>query len=494
MNAMQAKEQIVKTFKAYQAKDEFGQRLIPQNRQRPLFLIGAPGVGKTAVVEQAAEELNVPLVSYSMTHHTRQSAIGLPYIVDEVFDGETVRTTKYTMSEILAAVYKAMEETGKSEGILFLDEVNCVSETLAPAMLQFLQYKVFGQRKLPDGWMIVTAGNPAQYNDSVHELDMVTMDRLKKISVDIDFDAWVQYAVSIKVNQAVVSFLNLYKDSFSKSQRTPDGLRFVTPRGWVDLAEFITVEETLGEEISMEMIEEYIQDPQIARDFSHYYDLWKCYRTKFNIDGIFAGKASPAELKGLKFDEKISLIGLIMEKATVLINPVMESEKVMEGLKNALMAAQQCVATRKSSNLQEAMQTVADEYTEKLETRIANNMVSRTTSTIERAVITKIRDFAVPGTTVPAMMDEIKKMTKARNTKMKEVGTQLSNAIEHVKAAFGDGQELTILITELTRSSICGNFIQAAKVESYYQATKGLQLTQRETEIVEQISLLDLAV
>ena len=75
-----------------------------------------------------------------------------------------------------------------------------------------------------------------------------------------------------------------------------------------------------------------------------------------------------------------------------------------------------------------------------------------------------------------------------------DLGTQLSNAIEHVKAAFGDGQELTILITELTRSSICGNFIQAAKVESYYQATKGLQLTQRETEIVEQISMLDLAV
>ena len=57
--------------------------------------------------------------------------------------------TQYTMSEIVAAVYNKMEETGLKEGILFIDEINCVSETLAPAMLQFLQYKTFGNHKIP---------------------------------------------------------------------------------------------------------------------------------------------------------------------------------------------------------------------------------------------------------------------------------------------------------------------------------------------------------
>ena len=50
------------------------------------------------------------------------------------------------MSEIIASVYEVMEESGIREGILFLDEINCVSETLAPSMLQFLQYKVFGRQ------------------------------------------------------------------------------------------------------------------------------------------------------------------------------------------------------------------------------------------------------------------------------------------------------------------------------------------------------------
>ena len=64
------------------------------------------------------------------------------------------------MSEIIASVYNRIENDGAKEGILFLDEINCVSETLAPSMLQFLQYKIFGTHRVPDGWIVVTAGNP----------------------------------------------------------------------------------------------------------------------------------------------------------------------------------------------------------------------------------------------------------------------------------------------------------------------------------------------
>ena len=70
------------------------------------------------------------------------------------------------MSEIIASVYEKIEETGVKEGILFIDEINCVSETLAPAMLQFLQCKTFGNQKVPEGWIIVAAGNPPEYNKS----------------------------------------------------------------------------------------------------------------------------------------------------------------------------------------------------------------------------------------------------------------------------------------------------------------------------------------
>ena len=139
MNIKQAKEDIKNAVSAYLTKDQFGNYVIPVERQRPVFLMGAPGIGKTAIMEQIAQELQIGLISYSMTHHTRQSALGLPFIVRKNYGGVEYSISEYTMSEIIASVYDLMEETGLKEGILFLDEINCVSETLAPSMLQFLQ-------------------------------------------------------------------------------------------------------------------------------------------------------------------------------------------------------------------------------------------------------------------------------------------------------------------------------------------------------------------
>ena len=163
MNIKEAKDQIKQSVSIYLAKDDFGNYKIPIEKQRPVFLVGAPGIGKTAIMEQIARELDIALVSYSMTHHTRQSALGLPFITKKTFGGEEFDVSEYTMSEIIASVYEAMENSGKKEGILFLDEINCVSETLAPSMLQFLQYKVFGNHQVPQGWVVCTAGNPVSY-------------------------------------------------------------------------------------------------------------------------------------------------------------------------------------------------------------------------------------------------------------------------------------------------------------------------------------------
>ena len=134
MNIQEAKQEIKNALRAYFQKDGNGRYILPSVHQRPLLLMGPPGIGKTAVVEQAAREAGIGLVAYTMTHHTRQSAIGLPRIETRTYQGRMVSVTEYTLSEIVASIYDCMERTGKREGILFLDEINCVSETLAPTM------------------------------------------------------------------------------------------------------------------------------------------------------------------------------------------------------------------------------------------------------------------------------------------------------------------------------------------------------------------------
>lgn len=165
-------------------------------------------------MEQIAKECRIGLVAYTITHHTRQSAVGLPFIQEKEYGGKTVSVTEYTMSEIIASVYDKIEKTGIREGILFLDEINCVSETLAPTMLQFLQGKTFGNQKVPEGWIIVTAGNPPEYNKSVREFDVVTLDRIKRIDVEENFEVWKEYAYRQGIHPAVISYLEIRRKNF----------------------------------------------------------------------------------------------------------------------------------------------------------------------------------------------------------------------------------------------------------------------------------------
>ena len=121
MSIKEAKQEVIHTLRIYLTRNEWGQYEIPAEKQRPVLLMGPPGIGKTAIMEQVAEEEGVALVSYTITHHTRQSAIGLPIIREREYNGTNFSVTEYTMSEIISSVYDKMEQTGRKEGILFLD-------------------------------------------------------------------------------------------------------------------------------------------------------------------------------------------------------------------------------------------------------------------------------------------------------------------------------------------------------------------------------------
>ena len=246
MNIKEAKETIQYTLQAYFQKDENGYPLVPLRQQRPILLIGPPGIGKTAIMEQIAGECGAGLVAYTMTHHTRQSAMGLPKIVERTFDDAQVSVTEYTMSEIIASIYACMEKTGKKRGILFLDEINCVSETLAPVMLQLLQDKTFGNQKLPPDWLIVAAGNPPEYNKSVREFDIATLDRVRKIVLEPDLDVWMEYALFHQVHGSIRSYLEAHRDRFYRIRQEDGKKQFVTARGWEDLSAVLKSYEKMG--------------------------------------------------------------------------------------------------------------------------------------------------------------------------------------------------------------------------------------------------------
>lgn len=94
--------------------------------------------------------------------------------------------------------------------------------------------------------MIVTAGNPPEYNKSVREFDVVTLDRIKKIEVQENFQVWNEYAYEAGIHPAVISYLDIRKENFYRMETGVDGRMFATARGWEDLSELLYVYEKLG--------------------------------------------------------------------------------------------------------------------------------------------------------------------------------------------------------------------------------------------------------
>ena len=332
MNIKEAKEQIKNAIIAYCTKDEYGDYEISVEDQRPVFLMGPPGIGKTAIMEQIAAELGIGLVSYSMTHHTRQSALGLPYILTKTYGGKEYSVSNYTMSEIIGSMYDMMEETGVREGILFLDEINCVSETLAPSMLQFLQYKMFGRHRVPDGWIVVTAGNPPEYNNSVREFDTVTWDRVKRIDIEPDYRIWKEYAMDRGVHPSISTYLDIKTNDFYRIESTVDGKTIVTARAWLNLSDMIRLYEKNNITVDEKMVGQYLQDKKTARSFANYYDLFRKYRADYQIDDILSGKAGESvrnRAAAAGYDEKLSLLGLLLDRVGEELRKVYYEEEIM---------------------------------------------------------------------------------------------------------------------------------------------------------------------
>ena len=501
MNIKEAKEQIKNAMTAYFTKDEFGSYTVPLEEQRPVFLMGPPGIGKTAIMKQIAQELGVGLLSYSMTHHTRQSALGLPFIVHKNYDGLECDVSEYTMSEIISSIYDLMQNTGIREGILFLDEVNCVSETLAPVMLQFLQYKIFGRHKVPDGWIIVTAGNPPEYNNSVREFDIVTWDRLKRIDVEPDFDVWKEYAYKKGVHPAVMTYLEIKNADFYDVESTVAGKQFVTARGWDDLSTMIKLYEKNGLIVDEKLVSQYLQEPKIARSFAVYYDLFNKYRSDYQVDKIMDGSADDTikgRAKSAKFDERLALIGLLLDAINTEMKDVISAEESVAALKNSVKG----IKPRILEKGEDPAQVISSEIA-LLQQKINAGKQAGSLSaeaqrvlmlTIEelKGMMSDVRDVTEPEEAFKLIKSDHDKAVKRLRKQASNVGDRLANIFKFCEEVFEEGQEMLILVTELTKSFYGARFISRYGSEEYFKHNKELLFYERQQDIMSALDDLDL--
>ena len=496
MNIKKAQEQIRNAMKAYFTKDSYGEYVLPPEKQRPVFLMGPPGIGKTAIMEQLAAELGVGLVTYSMTHHTRQSALGLPYIAQKSYEGMDYQISEYTMSEIIASVYEVMSGTGVREGILFLDEINCVSETLSPVMLEFLQYKVFGRHHVPQGWIVVTAGNPPEYNHAAREFDVATWDRLKRIDVEPDYDIWKEYAMSHEIHPVVVGYLDMKPGDFYRVDYESGEKAFVTARGWEDLSRILLLYELHSLPVDEELVGQYLHDERIKKEFTAYYQMFEKNRTEYQIPRILAGNEDPsvrehAAAAGKK--ERLTILSLLLDTVSGEIQPVMRREKLLGEI---LQFLKQSRSVKWDQDL--TPRQYLETETEKLRQNIRKGRKSGSLSAqsvgykkerirILEEMLENTRNDGSDAEVVGIWRESYDRMIREMEDQASVVSDRLSRAIRFLWDVLGDSTEFLLFMTRLTALGTCAAFIDRFGCEEYFRHNDGLLLYKKEEKLREEI-------
>ena len=498
MNIKQAKKYIKDIVSLYLMKDEYGEYRIPVVRQRPVFLLGSPGVGKTAIMEQIASELGLALVDYSMTHHTRQSALGLPFIVHKNYDGMEVDVSEYTMSEIIASIYEVMEKSGIREGILFLDEINCVSETLGPAMLQFLQFKVFGRYSVPEGWVIVTAGNPPEYNKSVREFDVVTYDRMKLMEVEADYSVWKEYATDKRLHGAILGYLEINKDDFYQIDTTVRGRGYVTARGWEDLSQILKLYEEKGLKVDEGLVGQYLRNDRIVREFTAYYDLYLRYVSEYCLEDIVEGRASEQSVDKARkahFDERLSLTGIFSDRILGEIKNVTESLDLLKQLFVSLRAVKGA-----GEPVEDMLKNICGARQTLIESRRSSGAYSDRDKRTDKAVLAFLKEAASAAGGASgdraAKFAPAEAMFNARKDALQKQVTSISSMMDHIFDfcinAFGEGSELVLLLTTLTVDHDAASYISQFGHDRYVELSSRLMTGDPTEQLTRRIEALDL--
>lgn len=182
---------------------------------RPVYLWGPPGTGKSSVIRQAAEDLNLSLVDVRATLLDPVDLRGLPRV-----DGDQVKWSP--------PVFLPRD----GQGVLFLDELAQAPPLVQSACLQLTLDRKLGEYELPDGWTVVAASNRSEDRAGTHRLISPLLNRFIHLDMEVDPDGWQTWAVQKGIAPEVRAFLRFKPQLLNNFDPSTNPRAFATPRSW----------------------------------------------------------------------------------------------------------------------------------------------------------------------------------------------------------------------------------------------------------------------
>lgn len=312
--------------KLYRSKERGG-------RAKPIFIYGAPGIGKTEIVGQAAQALGVPLVLIDLQFTTMEDLAGIPKTID-------VRQPQFGEEGALLDPGQGITRSNPSQllppdngpdgrgGIIFMDELNrCASEKVFNSIMQFVQKGKLGAYDLPSKWVIVAAGNRPSEADVI-EPDFAFSDRFTLVNFVPRLEDWKGWAqTSGYFPPEMISFLDKNEELFHYIDAGKDQKNFPTPRSWTDAArilqdEMIEYGVSSWKDLPIEVVYNVYYDqvgPMAASKLKAYLDIMRKI-TEQDLEDIIKNPEKAKKIpKGKEFSSvAYGLLGMSLSKAEEL--------------------------------------------------------------------------------------------------------------------------------------------------------------------------------
>ena len=345
---------------------------------------------------------------------------------------------------------------------------------------------------LPDGWVVVTAGNPARYNKSVREFDEATLDRLKYLPVEPDYEIWKEYAVQRNVSRTILSFLDIRPDCFYVMETTVSGFSVVTPRSWEDLSQSIRMHERLQIEIDQNLIRQYLQNDAVARDFAVYYELYQKYRLAYDVDAIVAGTYNPEtleEARQARIDERLTLTGLLLEKVLGDMQYCTTEKTALLKLREQLVAQKEVLeatgtqAVKVFDEMQHVLRTSAEQGSEA--EQAGWNSAASQLHKMQKAAMRNTGKLSVYEVCRSYYATQVAELEQH----VKRTQAECGNLLKFLQQAFGDGNELSMAVSDLTAKPEASSFIGQFLSLEFFEASSRLQLHKKEKQLQDRIQL-----
>lgn len=253
--------------------------IVEHGNHTPIFIWGPPGVGKSAVVKQVTEDLDIGFIDVRALLLDPTDLRGIPFPSTMLGDSAKGATVRW-----LSASFMPREERDGERGVFFLDELNAAPPLVQAACYQLVLDRRVGEYILPEGWSIIAAGNRQGDRGVTHRMPSPLANRFVHVSFDVHLDDWTSWAMMSGVAPDVIAFVQFMPQLLFAFDPSRDEMAFPTPRSWAQVSNLLWAPPS----VRGALIAGAVGDAAAAQ-FTKYME---CYRDIPDIDAILDGRSS----------------------------------------------------------------------------------------------------------------------------------------------------------------------------------------------------------